>query len=76
MRPHFCKMLESVQDNLDTRKVGESTAHSRLSEPDTVSDLYGIDYTESLTNLLSYRHLELQTKDADYDWLYLTKYCS
>ena len=60
-------MLESVQDNLDTRKVSESTTHSRLSEPDTVSDLYGIDYTESLTNLLLYWHLELQRKDADYD---------
>ncbi|MFT5427984.1 MAG: hypothetical protein ACI9PD_000701, partial [Psychrobacter glaciei] len=31
----FCKMLESLQDNLDTRKVSESTTHSRLSEPDT-----------------------------------------
>lgn len=60
-------MLESLQDNLDTRKVSESTTHSRLSEPDTVSDLYRIGYTEYLANLLSYRHLELQIKDADYD---------
>lgn len=32
-----------------------------------VFDLYRIDYTELPTNLLSYRHLELQKKDADYD---------
>ena len=58
----FCKILESVKDDLDTIKAGESTIHSRLSEPETVSDLYRIDYTEHPTNLLSYRHLELQKR--------------
>ena len=56
--PDFCKILESVKDKLDTIKAGGSTTHSRLSEPNTVSDLYRIDYTEHPANLLSYRHLE------------------
>ena len=48
----FWKNLESIQDNLDTRKVSESTTHSRLSEPDTVADLYRIGYIRASCKLV------------------------
>ena len=71
----FCKMLESVQDTLDTRKVSESTTHSRLSEPDTVSNLYRIDYIRASYKLvIIVGILNCKEKDADYDWSYLTAY--
>ena len=37
-----------TRPSLDTKKASESTINSRLSEPDTVSDLYSIDYNYQL----------------------------
>ena len=53
-----------VQYNLDTRKASESTTNSRLSEPDTVSDLYRIDY-KSLAQPIAIRRPHHYVEIAD-----------
>lgn len=40
----FTVHLSLIQRDLSTRKESKSTTHNRLSEPDTVSDLYRIDH--------------------------------
>ena len=49
MRVHFCKILESVQDIVDSKyfryKEAECKIYlSMVSEDDDVADLYGFDY--------------------------------